>query len=667
MRDSWIDKDELDELVGSFAPPRKGRSRRAVSRPKTPPRKPVESAALAVSGPEAPGSVSLGLAVAGELETALPTICGEVSEEIATVAAEEPGHWFPASPGGSDGTRPSIAEIFEFDDDSEENDLIVFQIDEESVFDADREGDGIVIEVSRPTQELLSEIPNTEFAAGGGSAAVPLEDAGSGVFDFPESGDGMPPSLGDVEEFLPTPFDLLASVGAELSDLAQTPVALVESGTAVQESCGDPFRDREAVVDRPEFANEIPPALTKAPESSFEYSDAIILTALDISIPQLLQDAEDETRDDREEEEAGSDGPSGLTGRIPILLPEGLGGMHELPELDVFLEGDPGVPVESGFLMGVGPSIGKDEPREAPTSSGDGGIDDSSITLDGISIQMPDAMESAEEGLKDSLNPIEVVSSVEEELVVSAYSEQETFRELPQFLDDADDFVPRTPSLLERDADRALIALAEARARAERGGLLRGYGHAAAGGFPALPKASEGEVQLPLQEELFPQETEVPVLRESDPVPEGGGDEEGVPFDDADGPDDQLETRGALSDRVANFVIRACAELGASAGAVSDRDGFLLYAHSDLEDDDDLQTALLLEVSGQTDRLLGVERGRATQVSMGGDTWRCLIRGGDPEGGLYAGFQLNRPLDQEEIERWRIFLGQALAPVPDGA
>ena len=666
MRDSWIDKDELDELVGSFAAPRKGRSRRAVSRPKTPPRKPVESAALAVSEPETPGGVSLGLAVAGELETALPTICGEVSEEIATVAAEEPGQWFPASPGGSDGTRPSIADIFEFDDDSEENDLIVFQIDEESAFDADRDGDGIVIEVSRPSQELLSEIPNTEFAAGGGSAAVPLEDAGSGVFDFPESGDGMPPSLGDVEEFLPTPFDLLASVGAELSDLAQTPVALVESGTAVQESCGDPFRDREAVVDRPEFANEIPPALTKAPESSFEYSDAIILTALDISIPQLLQDAEDETRDDREEEEAGSDGPSGLTGRIPILLPEGLGGMHELPAVDVFLEGDPGVPVESGFLMVVGPSIGKDEPREAPTSSDDGGIDDSSTALDGISIQMPDAMESAEEGLKDSLNLIEVVSSVEEELVVSAYAEQETFRELPQFLDDADDFVPRTPSLLERDADRALIALAEARARAERGGLLRGYGHAA-GGFSALPKASEGEGQLPLQEELFPQETEVPVLRESDPSPEGGGDEEGVPFDDADGPDDQLETRGALSDRVANFVIRACAELGASAGAVSDRDGFLLYAHSDLEDDDDLQTALLLEVSGQTDRLLGVERGRATQVSMGGDTWRCLIRGGDPEGGLYAGFQLNRPLDQEEIERWRIFLGQALAPVPDGA
>ena len=116
MRDSWIDKDELDELVGSFAAPRKGRSRRAVSRPKTPPRKPVEGAALAVSEPEAPGGVSLGFAVAGELETALPTICGEVSEEIATVAAEEPGQWFPASPGGSDGTRPSIAEIFEFDD-----------------------------------------------------------------------------------------------------------------------------------------------------------------------------------------------------------------------------------------------------------------------------------------------------------------------------------------------------------------------------------------------------------------------------------------------------------------------------------------------------------------------------------------------------------------------
>ena len=666
MRDSWIDKDELDELVGSFAAPRKGRSRRAVSRPKTPPRKPEDVAALAISEPEAPGGTSPGVSVAGEFETALPTICGEVSGEIATVAAEEPGQCFPASPGGSDGTPPSIAEIFEFDEDSEENDLIIVQIDEESVFDAAREADGIVIEVSRPSQELLSEIPNTEFAAGGGSAVVPLEDAGSGVFDFPESGDGMPPSLGDVEESLPTPFDLLAPIGAELSDLAQTPVALVDSGRAVQESCGDPVRDREAVGDRPEFANEIPAALSKAPESSFEYSDAIILTALDISIPQLLQDAEDETRDDLEEEEAGSDGPSRLTGRIPTPLPEGWGGMHESPAVDVSLEDDPGAPVESGFLIGVGPSIGKDEPREAFTSSGDGGIDHSSTELDGISIQMPDAMESAEEGLKDSLNLIEVVSSVEEELVVSAYAEQETFRELPQFLDDADDFVPRTPSLLERDADRALIALAEARARAERGGLLRGYGHAA-GGFSTLPKESEGEGQLPLQEELFPQETEVPVLRESDPVPEGGGNEEGVPFDDADGPDDLPETRGALSDRVANFVIRACAELGASAGAVSDRDGFLLYAHSELEDDDDLQTALLLEVSGQTDRLLGGERGRATQVSIGGDTWRCLIRGGDPEGGLYAGFQLNRPLDLEEIERWRIFLGQALAPVPDGA
>ncbi|PAW64281.1 MAG: hypothetical protein B9S36_02905, partial [Verrucomicrobiia bacterium Tous-C2TDCM] len=125
-----------------------------------------------------------------------------------------------------------------------------------------------------------------------------------------------------------------------------------------------------------------------------------------------------------------------------------------------------------------------------------------------------------------------------------------------------------------------------------------------------------------------------------------------------------VETRGILSDRVANFVILACAEFGASAGAVSDRDGFLLYAHSDLEDDQELQTALLLEVASQADRLLGVAPAWATQISAGGGRWRCLIRGGNEPGDLYAGFQLSRPLDQEEIDRCRISLGEALSPFP---
>lgn len=237
----------------------------------------------------------------------------------------------------------------------------------------------------------------------------------------------------------------------------------------------------------------------------------------------------------------------------------------------------------------------------------------------------------------------------EPELIVSAAPDDGMVRELPLFLDDADDFVPRYPSLSERDADRALIALAEARAKVEQGRLLRIHR------------------EEPAPDEIDPssaEETE-PGLQDAPPLQEGGapnvdGDVVATSVEDA-----AVEAAVAepltLTERIEQYVVRARTELGASAAAISDRDGFLLFAQSESGSDADLETALLLEVAGKTDLLLGLEHGRATQVSTDGGAWRCLIRGGEGVAELYAGFRMPRPLDQEEIARWRKALAEVLS------
>lgn len=237
-----------------------------------------------------------------------------------------------------------------------------------------------------------------------------------------------------------------------------------------------------------------------------------------------------------------------------------------------------------------------------------------------------------------------VPESHEPEVVVSTVPEEELLRELPLFLDDADDFVPRIPTLSERDADRALIALAEARARAEQGGLLRNH---------RAPVEEVMEVETDSPDEVREKEPEIePILDEPTSVAPG----------DESGPE---EPNGTLSDRIERFVVMARSELGATAAAISDRDGFLLFTQSDCEGDEAMETAFLLEVAGKADRLLGVEHGSATQVSTDGGAWRCLIRGGDGAGDLYAGFRLQRPLDQEEIVRWRNALADIISPTPE--
>jgi hypothetical protein len=257
-------------------------------------------------------------------------------------------------------------------------------------------------------------------------------------------------------------------------------------------------------------------------------------------------------------------------------------------------------------------------------------------------LNIPDEMVTAGHGGIEVPEP----ELPEPELVVSTVPEEEPMRELPLFLDDADDFVPRIPTLSERDADRALIALAEARSRAEQGGLLRGHrppvdDGAAETEAPAPATVEEALQETPLEEAI------APVASPSVAVEQDFGEK---------------EEGGTLSVRIERFVALARTELGVTAAAVSDRDGFLLFTQSVGEGDEEMETALLLEVAGRTDQLLGVERGSATQISTDGGAWRCLIRGGDGAGDLYAGFRLPRPLDQEEIVRWRNALAEIISP-----
>ena len=254
-----------------------------------------------------------------------------------------------------------------------------------------------------------------------------------------------------------------------------------------------------------------------------------------------------------------------------------------------------------------------------------------------------------------------VPESHQPELVVSTMPEKEHLRELPLFLDDADDFVPRIPTLSERDADRALIALAEARSKAEQGGLLRGQR------TPVDEVVVESEAAVPESVDEVAVESETPDPDSGEEVPEEALPEFEVTSEEpvSEPPSEEIEPEvesGTLSDRIERFVALARSELGATAAAVSDRDGFLLFLQSEREGDEEMETALLLEVAGKADRLLGVEHGSATQVSTDGGAWRCLIRGGEGANDLYAGFRLRRPLDQEEIVRWRNALAEVISP-----
>ena len=220
-------------------------------------------------------------------------------------------------------------------------------------------------------------------------------------------------------------------------------------------------------------------------------------------------------------------------------------------------------------------------------------------------------------------------------------------REVPEFLDDRVDIMPtRLPSLSERDADRAHLALADARSRVEKSQLLR----------------------IRREDHVFPEPSEIEdfeefevISPEFDPGVDAINPTETISFPEAIADFSDKET---LDERIERFSENAKEILEAIEVAVCDRDGFLLHSFSENVQSGALETASLLEVSGRTSRLLGIGNSRATQVSAGGGIWRCLIRGEGEARDLFAGFCLRRPLDQNEIEFWTSALAEVVEPSP---
>jgi hypothetical protein len=247
----------------------------------------------------------------------------------------------------------------------------------------------------------------------------------------------------------------------------------------------------------------------------------------------------------------------------------------------------------------------------------------------------------------------------EHEIVLSELPVEAAARELPGFLDDGEEwYSPGPVPISERDADRALVALAEARLRAERSNLLRVRP-------PAVPVQHESPAPLeaveaieaefppaPIEDEppsLFPSLTGLPEPspqsdEASPPSPAETGDQAAADAADAE----DL----SLAERLERFGEISREKLGALEVAVCDAEGFLLFSDSTRPGDSALATALLLDVSARTSRLLGLEDSSATQVSVEGGRWRCLLHSTDASGSLYAGLLLGRPLEIEEIRTW---------------
>lgn len=252
---------------------------------------------------------------------------------------------------------------------------------------------------------------------------------------------------------------------------------------------------------------------------------------------------------------------------------------------------------------------------------------------------------------------------------------EEEVRELPGFLDDRTEMpLPRPSSLSERDADRALAALAEARLRAERSRLLR-VRSSGSDGAMRIPEEIPSAVTEEIPEEIPSAESEeVPAVipdeggeaeeaeeaeRESAPLPADGA---ALDFDGAAPPEaspggfparvPESVPADRFLRRLERFGEEARGRLDAREVIVCDRDGLLLYSDADDTGKGGFETALLLEISARTNRLLGLEASRATQVSAGGGLWRCLLRQSVPSGDIYAGLLLREPLEEEEIVFW---------------
>lgn len=262
----------------------------------------------------------------------------------------------------------------------------------------------------------------------------------------------------------------------------------------------------------------------------------------------------------------------------------------------------------------------------APFGSDDAGMESGLFELDDETDETNGAMETGSDPVLPMVGSIDSVfaeASPDSDGIVAnltiepASSEGDYSRKIPSFLggtvDHAEAEAPQMP-LSARDADRAITALAEARAKVDESRLLRSWDQS--------------------EKDLLP-----------DPEVQS-----------------EAEAAGFLHARLEHFGEAVQRELGALEVAVCDADGLLLYQSSGFEIDKALHQSLLLQVTGKMGALLGLGKEGVSQLTDGSGVWRCLISGNGGNGSLFAGFTLRKPLEEQELDRWKTALLVATSP-----
>ena len=188
----------------------------------------------------------------------------------------------------------------------------------------------------------------------------------------------------------------------------------------------------------------------------------------------------------------------------------------------------------------------------------------------------------------------------------------------------------------ERDAEKAVLALAEARKMAERNHLIK----------ERKLSSKEDEELL----ELLGISTE--------PAEEAPAEAPTISF--------EFRPEGNLPQRLAAFAECAdnCDEV--RGVTVFDRDGYLLYAgaNQDRVEANGVGTFLARASDSFCQQSISGEIS-ATQVTAGGGEWRCLIAGSGEASRVLAEFRVDRPLEAAEVEAWSKALADAVIPAND--
>jgi hypothetical protein len=263
------------------------------------------------------------------------------------------------------------------------------------------------------------------------------------------------------------------------------------------------------------------------------------------------------------------------------------------------------------------------------------------------------------------------LETVENLVVADPPNEAAILQRVPLFLDDDSDSKEwRVQSVSQRDADRALIALAEARTKVDQSQLMSRPPVFAARPIEVAQTVIPADMGIPIEvvthSEPEPEPEPQPESAHSFPAIFEWESESLIPGQEDEVPELELEPQfifepsGALHERIARYGECAMRELSARELAVCDRDGLLLYRSPATFGEGSLEAALLVAVSDKVTRLLGFEGVTATQVTDGKGGWRCLLAGASKD--VFAGFSLDDPLDYDEVTTWTKALAEAVNP-----